>query len=148
MQCLKAKNKRSARVGQRGDTIIEALIAVAIVSLILTSAYMLTNRNKAYQQTAQEQTTAQKLVERQVELLRGSNLTINNACLDSSGIQVSGASCQVDASGTPVAPGYGGASYKLAITTTSVSGGRNYKAQATWTTITGSQATVTMYYYE
>lgn len=142
MQRLNIPHKRSVHIGQRGDTIIEALIAVAIVSLILTSAYMLTNRNKAYQQTAQEQTTAQKLVERQVELLRGSNLTINNACLDSGGIQVSGASCQVDASGS------GGASYNLSITTTAVGGGKTYKAQAKWTTITGSQATVTMYYYE
>lgn len=146
MQRLNIPHKRSVHIGQRGDTIIEALIAVAIVSLILTSAYMLTNRNKAYQQTAQEQTTAQKLVERQVELLRGSNLTINNACLDNGGIQVSGASCQVDASGAP--SGSNGATYTLSITTTSVGGGKNYKAQAKWTTITGSQATVTMYYYE
>ena len=55
---------------QNGDTIVEVLIASAIASLVLVSAYALTNKNVGAIQEAQEQSVAQKLVEQQVELLR------------------------------------------------------------------------------
>jgi prepilin-type N-terminal cleavage/methylation domain-containing protein len=58
---------------QAGDTIVEVLIAIAVVSLVLTSAYMVTNKNAQTMQAVQERTQAQKLVERQIELIRAAD---------------------------------------------------------------------------
>jgi type II secretory pathway pseudopilin PulG len=126
----------------RGDTIIEVLIAIGIVSLVLTSAYALTNRNAQSAQKTQEQGQAQKLVESQIELMRGYSGTISNGdCL-----LVSDTGVVTTASGAPcanIAAASSGATYKLTIETTN---GQLYKLTATWDALGGQTGNVTMYY--
>lgn len=57
--------------GQRGDTIVEVLIAVAVISLVLGGAYTATNRSLQSSRSAQEQSAAIKVVESQLEQLKG-----------------------------------------------------------------------------
>lgn len=56
---------------ERGDTIVEVLIAVAVISMILGGAFVVTNRNFLNTRDAQERGNALKLVEGQVEQLKG-----------------------------------------------------------------------------
>lgn len=57
---------------QRGDTIVEVLIAIAIVSLTLTGAYASVNRSANATRTAQERGEALKWAETQVEQIKAS----------------------------------------------------------------------------
>jgi len=135
-------------LNQRGDTIIEVLIAIAIVSLVLTTAYAITNKNTRAIQDNQERLQAQHLVESQIELLRtkASSLALPNTCFDASGTPARGSACVHNG----VAGS--GATYTLSITgpdpvTTA------YAVKATWASLTGVRQTsngddssVTMYY--
>lgn len=59
------------RLGQRGDTIIEVLIAVTVISMVLGGAYVATNRNIQTSRNTEEQSSALKLAESQVEQIKG-----------------------------------------------------------------------------
>lgn len=54
----------------RGDTIVEVLIAILVVSLILSGAYAASNRNLKATRQAQEHSEALKIAEGQLESLR------------------------------------------------------------------------------
>jgi prepilin-type N-terminal cleavage/methylation domain-containing protein len=56
---------------QRGDTLVEVLIAIAVVSLILGGAYVTTSRSLQATRAAQERSTALKLAESQIEQIKG-----------------------------------------------------------------------------
>lgn len=58
------------RLNQRGDTIVEVLISIAVVSLILGGAYVTTNHSLKASRGAQERTDAVKLVESQIESMK------------------------------------------------------------------------------
>ncbi|MCA9330401.1 hypothetical protein KDA11_07140, partial [Candidatus Saccharibacteria bacterium] len=53
-----------------GDTIMEVLIAVAVLSLILASTFTLANRSSATTRTAQERGEASKMAISQLEMLK------------------------------------------------------------------------------
>ncbi len=57
-------------IGQMGDTIVEVLIAVAVVSLILTGAYAIANRSLINIRQSQERTEALNIATQQVERLK------------------------------------------------------------------------------
>lgn len=57
----------------RGDTIVEVLICIAIISLVLVVSYGTANRNYRMMLDAQEHSVAEKLMERQAELLKAYN---------------------------------------------------------------------------
>ncbi|MGI9028057.1 MAG: type IV pilus modification PilV family protein [Candidatus Saccharimonadales bacterium] len=56
---------------QRGETIVEVLICLAALGFMLLSAFTLTNHNQATNQASQERSRATKVMETQLELLRG-----------------------------------------------------------------------------
>ena len=56
---------------ENGDTIVEVLIAIAIVGTVLTGAFAISNRSLRQIQMAQEQTEGQKLASTSVEKLNG-----------------------------------------------------------------------------
>lgn len=58
------------RLNQRGDTIVEVLIAIAIVGAVLTIAYSIMNRNLQTMRDNQERTEASKIAQEQVETLK------------------------------------------------------------------------------
>lgn len=55
---------------ERGDTMVEVLIAIAVVSLILGGAYVTTNRSLQATRAAQERSIALKLAESQIERIK------------------------------------------------------------------------------
>lgn len=56
--------------GNHGDTIVEVLIAMAVVSLVLSGAYASSNRSAQATRTAQERGEATKFAESQVEQVK------------------------------------------------------------------------------
>ena len=133
MRYLNFHHQSRLRRNQRGDTIVEVLIAAAIVSLVLAAAYALTNRNLLGIQATQEQSYAQKLVQQQVEFLRVATTKPTGGCFNSSGSIVSGDACKIT---------NGGATYVLKITES----GGVYTIAATWDAVGGGTANVTVYY--
>ncbi len=58
------------RLNQAGDTIVEVLICLAVLGLMISSAYTLAGRSQTANLQAQERGVATNLVNKQVELLR------------------------------------------------------------------------------
>ena len=65
--------RRTIPITRRGDTIVEVLIVLGIISLILGGAFVTTNKNLQTSRDTQERVNALKLAEAQVEQIR--NLT-------------------------------------------------------------------------
>src|SRR5262245_14367511 len=61
---------------QRGDTIVEVLIAIAVAGVVLAGAYVTSNRSLAATRAAQERSNALKLAEAQMEKIK--SLAISN----------------------------------------------------------------------
>lgn len=59
------------KLNSAGDTIVEILISIAVLSLILSISYSLANRSTLSNIQSRERSEAQKLTEEQLELLRG-----------------------------------------------------------------------------
>lgn len=106
--------KRWHNFWERGDTLVEVLIAIAVVSLVLGGAYVTTNRSLIATRAAEERGNALKLAESQVEQLKGLAKTNPDAifgsatpmpfCISSTtGVPIiaTNAGCQVGASGEP-----------------------------------------------
>jgi len=64
---------------QRGDTIVEVLISITVISMVLGGAYVTTNKSLISTRSAQERGNAIKLVESQIEQLKGVIATNPNA---------------------------------------------------------------------
>lgn len=94
---------------ERGDTIVEVLIAIGVLSLILGGAYVMTSRSIQGARTAQERVEALKLVESQLEQIKNYAATDPDAifgvagdfCINGSGAVVGagGADCTFGADG-------------------------------------------------
>lgn len=111
-------------MGQRGDTLVEVLICILIVSMILTGAYVTTNRSNLRVIDSQERSAALKLAQGQLEQIRQSAVSaapnvfsrtngdpfcmINAAAIDGSD-----ARCKQDNSGAPTT---GEPSFQIAAT--------------------------------
>lgn len=131
---------------QTGDTIVEVLIAVAIVSLILAISYSIANHNVRVVQDAQEHSQALQLAQRQLEFLRVQGSIPSGNCFSSAGAVVSGASCNVDASDTPTLnpPVY---KIKLLTPGPSCTAAAGYCVQVQWDSLlNGETAQVTLVY--
>lgn len=142
---------RLQRLAQRGDTLVEVMIAIAVVSLVLGGAFVATNRNLQQTRSAQERGNAQKLVESQIEQIKNLASTNPNAifgtglpanyCISSAGAVVASnnAACAVDATGqaTSAEP-----VYRLTVTRN----GNTFTVQNIWSSVTGGSNTVEMKY--
>lgn len=64
---------------QRGDTIIEVLFAMAIIGLVLASAYSIASKNLQTSQFSKERTQATKIAESQVEQIKALETPPNEA---------------------------------------------------------------------
>lgn len=74
---------RKLVLSQKGDTLVEVLIAMVIVSVVLGGAYVSSNNSFKATQTAKERDIALRVAESQVERIRGfktqqPNAPINN----------------------------------------------------------------------
>lgn len=106
--------KRWHNFKERGDTIVEVLIAIAVISLVLGGAYVTTNRSLIATRAAEERGNALKLTESQVEQLKGLAKTNPDAIFGSGTpmpfcippttslpVIATSAECKLGASGTP-----------------------------------------------
>ncbi len=125
---------------QTGDTIVEVIIALAIVSLILASSYATTRRNVAINQDTQERTQAGKMVQGQIEYLRSQGSIASGYCFSNVGVAElsTDALCAINIPGT-------GAVYNLNITKDAAAN-PTYTVSAKWSNLLGSTSNVTMYY--
>lgn len=136
------------RLKQRGDTIVEVLICIMIVSLILTGAYVTTNKSTLAVSNSQEHATALKLIQSQLEELRtnanqqsptvfakAAPFCMVNGVATSATQQPDAAQCIVDANdnATTAQP-----AYKLTITRVDASDSAVFQVRADWDSITGS----------
>ncbi|HSX16632.1 MAG TPA: hypothetical protein VLH86_00865 [Patescibacteria group bacterium] len=64
---------------QAGDTIVEVLISITVISLILGGAYVTTNKSLIATRSAQERGNSLKLAESQLEQIKGVVATNPNA---------------------------------------------------------------------
>lgn len=65
---------------QRGDTIVEVLIAIILVGIILGGAFVTVNKSLQSERTAEERSEALELAQGQIESLLGSNLPSTAFC--------------------------------------------------------------------
>lgn len=76
------------RIKERGDTIIEVMIAIAVVGSILAQAYAIANRSLQSTQTSQERSESVKIAEQQIELLRDLAKTDPDAVFGSTNLNI------------------------------------------------------------
>lgn len=136
-------NMRYKKLGQCGETIVEVIIAGAVISFGLVNAYVFSHHSTQTITDSQEHSLAEKYVETQLEYIRKNNgTTLSNVCYDTSGVQQNSSStnCRM----TPYGPGTQ-PSYVMKIVKPSVSGA--YSVTATWDSVYGKgQSTVSMLY--
>ena len=127
---------------EAGDTIVEVLIAIVLISTILVAAYQMTNRNTAMIQDTQEHTVALKLAESQLETLQQNvNIFPNNGsslCFVGADPSASDNLCDVK----PVPGVVYHVSLKKSVTTGSIV----YTADVHWTGINGQNNNVSLLY--
>ena len=149
--------KTIKKLNQRGDTIVEVLLAVGIVGLIIAGAYVTANRSTNAERDAQEHSQALTLAQTQIESLHAqssSNLPSLNGCYDN--LNFINQPCYVSPSGQvytsqPATSYYytvtlnivGSASIGSGYTATTVN---TYEAVVTWPSLTGGTASVQLYY--
>jgi len=135
------------KLGQRGDTIVEVLICIAIISLILSGAYVTAHRSSIGVRNSQEHAEALKLVESQLEQVRA-NVTDDVGdvftaatpfCMvDTKPVSASvvpdSAKCIQDSAGNPTTKE---PAYHLTITRTASGTGSLFTMDASWYSVTG-----------
>lgn len=65
--------KKRINITEKGDTIVEVMLATAVLSLVLAGAFTISNRATRINQTANERTTVSNLLQREAELLKASH---------------------------------------------------------------------------
>jgi prepilin-type N-terminal cleavage/methylation domain-containing protein len=135
--------KQTIQIGRRGDTIVEVLIAVAIIGVILVGAYHISNNSNIAVRDSQEHSQALKLAETQLETLNSKGgITSPDTCFDPSGTPVDGSAgrvCYYDSNNlnncnaafcfqvTITQPNLpADATYKIVVKWYSLNGGSNY----------------------
>jgi prepilin-type N-terminal cleavage/methylation domain-containing protein len=86
---------------QQGDTLVEVLIAILVVSVVLVAGYTASTRNVNILQDTQEHSEALQLARTQLEFLHNSStMPTLNQCFQLNGTPTSTA-CSVNSSGSP-----------------------------------------------
>ena len=146
------------RINQRGDTIVEVLIAIAVVSSILASSFVVIHRTSQNIRQSEEHGVALKLIEGQVEQLKAAaaNGANTNAIFNRTGSNLAfciqgGAVRDINAASLPApAANYNsgcnttdGVRYNYGITKDASS---TFKANVVWDGPTGRQEQVEILY--
>lgn len=132
-----------------GDTIVEVLVAIAVISAVLGTAYAITNRSVQTNQSSQERSVALKVAESQFEMLKswlasGQAVTDNTFCLylndsNQAAIQkISGSPFPVNCQRNPDGvQGDGEARYNVSLQRTASASVNSYTAVIEWDGPTG-----------
>lgn len=135
---------------QRGDTIVEVLISIAVVSMILGGAYVTTNNSLQGTRAAQERSDALKVVEGQLEAIKslavsnpnslfGSATTGNFCVANGAVVSSNNAGCRLNAKAVPTTAQ---PMFTIAVTRT----GNTFVIRNTWYTLKGKQDSIQMTY--
>jgi type II secretory pathway pseudopilin PulG len=145
----------SWRTQQAGDTIVEVMVAIAVVSMVLVAAFVTTNHNVLTTQDTQEHSQALQLAQGQVELLRGSPFNSGDNCFTSSGVSASSAGkpagsdpCVITGGGAPAGVGVEPA-YQVRITHPPLATPGTYQVTVSWSSLLGAtNSNVTLFYQQ
>jgi type II secretory pathway pseudopilin PulG len=142
----------------RGDTIVEVLIAIAVVSFVLAGAYALTSRTSRTIIDTREHQQALGIAGAQTEYLRAANgLAAGNDCFatDGTAVAASTGKCSFDASQQDSCTAAAAAfCYGVKVTPVESLGGgpadptkaTTYKIDVTWDSLLGGADQVTLFY--
>lgn len=110
---------RSLRASERGDTIVEVLISIAVISMVLGGAFVTSNKSLQNTRDAGERSNALKLAESQVEQIKylsanqpdvlfGTSVPASYCLVSNVAYSSSNAVCKVNSGGSPttVEPAY------------------------------------------
>ena len=134
------------RISEQGDTIVEVLIAIVVITMILGGAFVMTNRSLQGTRDAQERVNATKLVEGQIEQIKNLAATNGSAlfgasapgtyCITGTGgvVASTDAACTVGASGA-TAPAGLEPRFQLTI----VRSINTFTVRAAWTNVRGDK---------
>jgi Tfp pilus assembly protein PilV len=128
---------------ERGDTVVEVLISIAVVSLILGGAFVTSNRNLQSTRDAEERSNALKITEAQVEQIRykasndpnvifGPSTPASFCISGTAALDSSHAFCSVNASGGLATDE---PAYRMAITRS----GNTFTITTSWTKVGSDQ---------
>jgi len=130
------------RFNQRGDTIVEVLICMAIISLVLGGAFVTTRNSQLGVRDSQEHAEALKLVESQLEQLRADAADAKAAaspfCMyNAATATIASGNCTQDSAGLPR---QADSRYKLSIARAApdANGGYLFTVTATWPDVNGN----------
>lgn len=152
-----------ALMSSAGDTIIEVMVALAVLGAVLGGAYVVVSRNVITNQSSQERLMAVKVAESQFERLQiaaaaddtgavfmatGFCLTANNAIAFPPA-----ADCTFDSGGNPAPPAGTTPLFRVTINratllTSPASGGTRFRVTVTWQNIRGTGDDTLDYFYE
>jgi prepilin-type N-terminal cleavage/methylation domain-containing protein len=129
---------------QRGDTLVEVLIAIMVVSAVLVAGYTTTTHSINTMQDTQEHSEALQLAQTQLEYLHNASKTgrPNGGCFDNAGAPASGNSCLVDSSDNPTSSQ---PQFKVVISTPDAV---SYSVDVTWSSIQAGQTNEVKLYYQ
>lgn len=125
----------------RGDTIVEVLMVIAIMSAVLGTAYAITNKSVEGNQLAQEHTVALKLAESQVESVKALSAAQAATITDNSQFCVLNNVVRTDINASCVS----GPSNRY-LTVVVRTSGTNYTVKTTWRGATNGNDNVTLKY--
>ena len=131
---------------QQGDTIVEVLIAITVISMVLVAAYVTTSRNVNAMTDTQEHSEALQLAQTQIEFLHNTTTPPTDGhCFDNNGqLQAAGGSpdpCVQNSSGSPTSTP---PQFNVNITNDHPP---TYQVTVTWDSLThGAKNNVTLYY--
>lgn len=135
--------QRFGYLRQRGDTIVEVLISLLVISTILVGAFLLSRTSSQNVRDSEEHAQALGLLQGQVELLRTAATVPgqlagypSSFCMDENALAVSSsdAVCTVDGL------------YKLSITSTSSGATTTFRFNVTWDKIGGGTSNEDLVY--
>lgn len=134
---------RLRQLTERGDTVVEVLISIAVVSLVLGGAFVTSNRSLQGTRDAEERSNALKMAETQVEQIKyisaanptaifGSSVPASYCLVGSVAIDSSNAQCLVDSGGAPTTTQ---PAYRLTVTRS----GNTFTIISSWTKVGSNQ---------
>lgn len=125
------------RFNNKGETVVEVLISIAVVASVLASSYYLVTRSSKQGRAAAERSAALKTAEAKVEILRAIKATIPSTatsfCISSGGAlntDLTSTDCTADGK------------YKIVITKNAAT----YDIKTTWNGALRDNETLTLYY--
>jgi type II secretory pathway pseudopilin PulG len=138
---MSIKSVLALKRAQSGDTIVEVLVAMAVVSSVIGGAFVVASRSTNNIRQSQEHTEVQKMIESQVEQLKSAAKDPNSPVFVSNNFCLSGGSVRPDTD-----PSCTQSAYSAGVRTSIVRNGALYSITATWDGPSGTDEQVNIVY--